>query len=85
MTDEQLIIVGQPDVCLDTDTSRCESIVQRNSAPVVVVRMTALWDDVTTEVVLPLKLECTIDVWFFPLFDDTLETAVIWWWVEASY
>ena len=49
MTDEE-IVVSEPDVSLYTRTSRCERIVQRYLAPIIIVRMAGNWYDVSTEI-----------------------------------
>ena len=49
MTNKE-IIVSEPDVGLYARASRCERIVKRHLAPVVVVRMARDWDDVSAEV-----------------------------------
>ena len=49
MTNEE-VLVGEPNVGFDAGTSSRERVVQRHSAPVVIVRMARDWGDVAAEI-----------------------------------
>lgn len=53
MADIQLII-EQPDIRLDTDTTRLQSRVQRHTAPIVVVGVASDGDDVARDIGRPV-------------------------------
>lgn len=48
---EQVVLaIEQPDVSFDTSAAKVQGLVERDSAPIVVVRMTRNWNDVASEV-----------------------------------
>lgn len=82
VADQQLIIVCEPHVGLHAGAAGGKGLVEWHAAPIVVVGVAALGDDVAAEVVFPLVLERAVCVGLLPLLHDLVDPVVASWWLQ---
>lgn len=69
----ELFIVLKPDVCFDADAARLKGLVKRHLAPIVVMRMTRHWFNITTKVLKSRRRDLAGGVLGSPVFDYIME------------
>lgn len=68
------LVVNQPDIGLDPDSTRFQGIKERHPSPVVVVRMDRDGQDVAREVGRPGREAITSMAALAPVGDDLIES-----------